>query len=85
MNEGNTKCLFITSIVYDKKLIIEKHSVNSSGLYQTTINPIESCVVVNQKFNDPKTFILWHDRLGHLRSSTIRRIIEHSYEHPLKN
>ena len=85
MNEGNTECLHITSIVYDKKLIIKKLSGFSSGLYHINIKSIESYVVVNQKFNDPKTFILWHDRLGHSRSSMMRRIIEHSHGHPLKN
>ena len=28
---------------------------------------------------------LWHDRLGHLKSLMMRRIIEHSHGHPLKN
>ncbi|RVW93168.1 Retrovirus-related Pol polyprotein from transposon TNT 1-94 [Vitis vinifera] len=37
------------------------------------------------KFNDPKVFVLWHDRLGHPGSSMMRRIIEHSHGHPLKN
>ena len=47
MNEGNIKCLYITSIVYDKKLIMEKLSAFSFGLYHTNIKPIESYVVVN--------------------------------------
>ena len=58
MNEGNTKCLYITPIVYGKKLIVEKLSTFSFGLYHMTIKPIESYVVVNQKFNDPKTFFI---------------------------
>ena len=58
MNEGNTKYLYIIYIVYCKKLIMEKLSVFSSGLYYTNIKPIKSYVVVNQKFNDPKTFVL---------------------------
>ena len=37
MNEGNTKCLYITSIVYGKKLTIEKFLAFSSGLYHTII------------------------------------------------
>ena len=47
----------------------------SSGLYQTTIRTIETNLVLNQKFNDPKTFMLWHDRLGHPRSIMMRRIV----------
>ena len=55
MNEGNIECLYITSIVYGKKLIMEKLSAFFSRL---NVKPIESYVVVNQKFNDPKTFVL---------------------------
>ena len=51
------KNVFITSIVYEKKLIIEKISAFSSGLYHINIKHIDSCVVVNQKFNDLKTFV----------------------------
>ena len=40
---------------------------------------------LNKKFKDPKVFFLWHDRLGHPRSSMMHRIIEHSHGHPLKN
>ena len=56
MNEGNIKCFYITSIVSCKKLV-EKLTTFFSGLYQTNIKSIESYVVVNQKFNDPKIFI----------------------------
>ena len=62
---NDKECLYITSIVYGKKLVVETLLAFSTGLYHTTIKPIESYVVVNQKFNDPKTFVLWHDRLGH--------------------
>ena len=64
---------------------MEKLPAFSSGLYHTTIKPIESYVVVNQKFNDLKVFVIWHDRLGHPGSSMMHRIIEHSHGHPLKN
>ena len=77
MNEGNKECLYITSIISGKKIVAEKLLAFSSGLYHTTIKSIESNVVMNQKFNDPKIFNLWHDRLGHPGSSMIRRIIEH--------
>ena len=78
INDGNKECLSITSIVFGKKLVVETLSAFSIGLYHTTIKPIESYVVVNQKFNDPKPFVLWHDRLGHPGSSMVRRIIENS-------
>ena len=85
MNEDNVKYLYITSIIFGQKLIMKKLSSFSSGLYHTTIKPIESYVVVNQKFNDPKVFLLWPDKLGHPKSSMMRRIIEHSHGHTLKN
>ena len=65
--------------------MIEKLSTFSSRLYHTTIKPIESYFVMNQKFNDQKVFVLWHERLGHLGFSMMRQIIKHSHGHPLKN
>ena len=64
---------------------MEKLSAFSFRLYHTTIKVIESYIVVNQKFNDPKVFVLWHDMLGHPGSSMMHQIIEHSHGHPLKN
>ena len=85
MNEDNVEYLYITSIIFGKKLIMEKLSAFSFRLYHTTIKPIESYVLMNDEFNDPKVFFLWHDRLGHPMSSMMHRIIEHSHGHPLKN
>ena len=85
MNDGNKECLYITSIVSGKKLVVETLLAFSTRLYHTTIKPIESYVVVNQKFNDPKTSVLWHDRLGHPGSSMMRRIIKNSQGHEFKN
>ena len=85
INEGNTEYLYITSIIYGKKRIMEKLLAFSSELYHTNIKSIESYVVVNQKLNDLKTFVLWHDKLGHPGSSIMHRIIQHSHGHPLKN
>ena len=58
MNEDNVKYLYITSIISSQKLIMEKLLAVSSRLYHTIIMPIESYVVINQKFNDPKVFVL---------------------------
>ena len=57
MNEGNKECLYITSIISGKKIVAEKLSTFSFRLYHTTIKYIESNVVVNQKFNDPRFLI----------------------------
>ena len=85
INDGYKECLYITSIVYGKKLVVEILSAFSTGLYHITIKSIESYVVGNQKFNNLKAFVLWHDRLDHPGSSMMRRIIENSQEHELKN
>lgn len=50
-----------------------------------TIKEVESYLVINWKLDDPKAFMLWQDRLSHLRSSMMYRIIENSHEKPLKN
>ena len=41
--------------------------------------------ILNLKFNVAKEFIVWHDRLGHPGSIMMRRIIENSNGHKLKN
>ena len=41
--------------------------------------------IVNKKFTDYNTFVLWHYRLGHPGSIMMRRIIENSNGHPLKD
>ena len=65
MNECNKECLYITSIIFGKNMVVEKILAFSFGLYHTIIKPIKSYTVMNQKFNDPKIFTLSHNRLGH--------------------
>jgi hypothetical protein len=80
----NDKYLHIVSNVSTKKNI-GKIIILSSGLYYTSISTIKTNAIMNQKFNKTNNFIIWHDKLGHPRLITIRRIIENSYGHPLKN
>jgi hypothetical protein len=40
---------------------------------------------MHQTCSDPKIFMLWHDCLGHSGTIIMRRIIENSHGHPLKN
>ena len=68
-----------------KKNILEKLSSYSWGLYQTIIKPIKSYVVMNQKLCDLKTFMIWHECLGHSGSYMMHCIINNSFGHPLKN
>ena len=67
-------------LIIRQKQILEQLISSSCGLYQTTIKPLESHVV---KFNDPKAFLLWHERLRHPGLSTMRRIVQNSNGHPL--
>ena len=38
---------------------------------------------MNQKFNDPKAFLLWHEQLGHSGLSMMHRIVQNYNGHPL--
>ncbi|KAI3448560.1 hypothetical protein Pfo_005225 [Paulownia fortunei] len=74
-NEKDVEYLYITSIL----------PTYSSGLYYTFINSIESYTVMDEESINSKNFIIWHDRLGHPSSIMMRRIIENSHGHLLKN
>ena len=65
--------------------VMIKCSSYSYRLYQTIIRPIESYVVMNQKFCDLKFCMIWHEHLGHPELSMMHRIINNSFGHPLKN
>ena len=84
-NEGSEEYLYIISMILGQKLVLEKLHIFSSGLYYTTMRTIEANVAVHQKCSNPIIFTLWHDRLGHLGFVMMRRIIENSHGHPLKN
>ena len=83
MNERDTEYLYITSIISGKKCVLEKLLVLSTRLYYTNIRMFETYVTMNQKFTN--TFNVWHDRVGHLGSIMIQKIIENSCGHSLKN
>ena len=83
--DNNKEYLCITHIVSSQKLLVEKLPAFSSGLYYTTITTIELNMVMSQKLSHPNIFMLWHDRLGHLGSIMMKRIIENSHGHALKS
>lgn len=85
MSKENKEFLYITCIISGKKNVKEQLPVFTSGLYYTNIRAIEANAIINQKFIDTNNFIIWHDRLGHPGSIMMRRIIENSNGHPLKN
>ena len=79
MNHNGNEYLLIIG----QKQILEQLIYSSYGLYQTTIRPFESHAVMNQNFNDPKAFLLWHKWLGHLGLSMMRCIVQNSNGYPL--
>jgi len=83
--EGSIELLYITNTIAGKKCVVEKLPAFSSGLYYTYIGTNESHAVVNQKFTDHGNFVVWHDRLGHPGSIMMRKIIDNSCGHSLKN
>ncbi|CAM8902104.1 unnamed protein product [Rhodiola kirilowii] len=52
-----------------------------TGLHYTYLNAIESNMVVIK----PSALTTWHDQLGHPGSTMMRRILENSQGHPLKD
>ena len=76
MKHDENEYLLITSIISERKCILEQLSSLSCGLYQTTIRSIESYAIMNQKFNNSIAFFLWHERLGHPGISMMRRIVQ---------
>ncbi|GJT93225.1 disease resistance CC-NBS-LRR class family protein [Tanacetum coccineum] len=85
VSEGHIECLHITNMISGKKHVLEKLPALSSGLYYTQISAIESNAVINHQVMDRENFIVWHDRLGHPGSMMMRKIIENSRGHSLKN
>ena len=81
MSHNGNEYLLITEQIQ----ILEQLISSSYGLYQTTIRPLESHAIMNKKFNDPKTFLQWDERLGHSRLSMMRRIVQNSNGYPLKS
>ena len=79
MNHNGNEYLLMTG----QKQILEQLISSSYGLYQITIRHLESHAVMNQKFNDPKAFLLWLERLGHPGLSMMCSIVQNSYGHPL--
>lgn len=84
-SEAGKEYLLITSANSSNKKILEKFQSLSSGLYMMKIRTIESHNVIASKLIDPKSFTLWHERLGHPGVSMMRRIIENSTGHPLRD
>ena len=84
-NEGSIEYLCITRHELDKTCVLEKLPTFSPGLYYTYISTIEAHAIVNQKFTNHDKFQVWHDWLGYPGYIMMRKIIENSFGHQLKN
>ena len=91
VREGNKEYLYITTIIGSQKQILEKLSELSSGLYYTTISNVESHLIMSKTtksspmLTNSKTLKLWHDRLGYSWATMLRKIVDNSFGHSLKN
>ena len=63
--ENGVEFICITSYEYGQKRILEKMKRIPSGLYTTTIRPIESHYVASPTSGIAHEITLWHDHLGH--------------------
>ncbi|KAM1007746.1 hypothetical protein ACFX2A_004365 [Malus domestica] len=81
--ENGVEFLCVTSYEYGQKRILEKMERNPSGLYTTTIRPIECHYVAGPTTGTAHEITLWHDRLGHPGRIAMRRILKTSHGHPL--
>ncbi|GJV04362.1 disease resistance CC-NBS-LRR class family protein [Tanacetum coccineum] len=78
---GNKKYLHI---INDNQ-VFEKLPMLHYGLHYTHINVPQAHMAVKEKYCDPGIFSLWHDRLGHLGSTMMKRVVENTHGHPLKD
>jgi hypothetical protein len=67
-NDNGIEYLYIVSNISTEKQILKKLHALSSGLYYTSTSTIKVNAIMNQKFNKPNNFTIWHDQLGHPRS-----------------
>nr|KYP50484.1 hypothetical protein KK1_027736 [Cajanus cajan] len=84
-NEENVEYLYIMKLHLNKREVLEKLFTFSYGLYCMYINTVETHTIVNQKFTHQNKFEVWHDWLGHPKTIMMRKIIENSCGHLLKN
>ena len=83
--EQNKEYIGITSYKMGLKTIHEKLEASSMGLYCVMIKAVETYSTISWRLVNPDQFGLWHDRLGHPGASMMRRIIQNTKGHPLKD
>jgi hypothetical protein len=65
VNDNGIEYLYIISNISIEKQMLKKLHALSSGLYYTSTGTIKVNAIMNQKFNKPNNFSIWHDQLGH--------------------
>ena len=83
--EQNKEYIGITSYKMGLKTIHEKLEASSMGLYCVMIKAVETYSTISWRLVNPNQFGLWHDCLGHPDTSMMRRIIQNTKGHPLKD
>ena len=83
--EKNKEYIGITSYKMGLKTIHEKLEASSMGLYCVMIKAVETYSTISWRLVNPDHFGLWHDRLGHPGATMMRRIIQNTKGHPLKD
>ena len=81
--KNGVEFMCITSYEYGQKRILEKMERIPSGLYTTTICPIECHYVASPTTGTVHEITLWNDRLGHPGRIVMRRILKSSHGQPL--
>ena len=79
--EGNKEFLQIIDLAQGYKKVLESIPALSTGLYHTKVSMIEANAIFKEALDN---FTLWHDRLGHLGLSMMRKLIMSSNGHSLK-
>ncbi|KAM1865482.1 hypothetical protein ACFX13_008443 [Malus domestica] len=77
--ENGVEFMCVTFYEYGQKRILEKMERHPSGLYTTTIRPIECHYVAGPTTGTAHEITLWHDRLGH--PGRIAMHLEHPIPH----
>ena len=83
--EQNKEYISIPSYKMGLKTIHEKLEASSMGLYYVMIKAVETYSTISWRLVNLDQFGLWHDRLGHPGASMMRRIIQNTKGHPLKD
>ena len=83
--ENGIEFLCVTSQKQGNRVILEKLEMDSFGLYTIPVRAHESYATKFWRLVDPDIFGLWHNRLGHPGSNMMRKLIEHTRGHPLRD